>query len=182
MRCMLALITAWKQLPCPSFVLPRTHCCADVAPQVDVLTIIPFDLFVIQGGFDSQVRMIKVIRVLRLLKIVKVVRASSIIQRWENSFAIQSTKQTLSIFAMATVVLVNALHRPVACVCVLDGGGLKMTTGMIARAGTATLVCMSMVARRDATNSATHRYRSSARGSTDTAHGHRLDVHRLHRN
>lgn len=74
---------------------------------LDVLTIIPFDVMVWGGAVTGEVKMIKILRVLRLLKIVKVLRASSIIQRWENSFAIQSTKQTLGGFAFLTVVMLH---------------------------------------------------------------------------
>ncbi len=44
---------------------------------------------------------------MRLLKVAKVLRASTIIQRWQNRFAIQSTKQTLGGFALATVILLH---------------------------------------------------------------------------
>ena len=74
---------------------------------IDVVTVIPFDVLVWQGVFSGEVKMIKILRVLRLLKLVKVLRASSIIQRWENSFAIQSTKQTLGGFAFGTIVLLH---------------------------------------------------------------------------
>ena len=76
---------------------------------LDVLTIIPFDVMVWQGAVDSEVKMIKILRVLRLLKIFKVLRASSIIQRWENSFAVQSTKQTLGSFALLTLIMLHWL-------------------------------------------------------------------------
>ena len=42
-----------------------------------------------------------------LCAVVKVVRASTIIQRWENSFAIQSSKMTLYVFGFGTLVLLH---------------------------------------------------------------------------
>ena len=74
---------------------------------LDIVTIIPFDVLVWQGVFEGQVKMIKILRVLRLLKVAKVLRASSIIQRWENTVAIPSTKQQLGGFAVLTIVLLH---------------------------------------------------------------------------
>ena len=81
---------------------------------LDVVTIIPFDLLVLLGALSTEVKIVKTLRVLRLLKIAKVLRASSIIQRWENSFAVPYTKQTLSLFSFASVVLRCSLS---ACAC-----------------------------------------------------------------
>jgi hypothetical protein len=74
---------------------------------IDVVTIIPFDVLVWQGVLTGEVKMIKILRVMRLLKVAKVLRASTIIQRWENSIAIQSTKQTLGGFGTFTIILVH---------------------------------------------------------------------------
>lgn len=76
---------------------------------LDVVTIIPFDILVWQGVFQGEVKIIKVLRVLRLLKVAKILRASTIIQRWENSFAIPSTKQALGSFVFGTFILLHWL-------------------------------------------------------------------------
>lgn len=62
---------------------------------LDVSTVIPFDVLVWSGQISGPVKGTKLLRVLRLLKMVKVLRASAIIQRWENSFAVSSTKMQL---------------------------------------------------------------------------------------
>ena len=74
---------------------------------IDVVTIIPFDILVWQGAVTGEMKMMKILRIIRLLKVVKVLRASTILQRWENSFAIPSTKQQLSGFAFFTIVLLH---------------------------------------------------------------------------
>ena len=74
---------------------------------IDIISIIPFDILVYSGALSGPVKMVKLLRVLRLLKLIKVLRASSIIERWQSTFAIPSATMTLVSWTFAAVV---ALH------------------------------------------------------------------------
>lgn len=62
---------------------------------LDVATIIPFDIFVLLGLLNGPVKGTKLLRILRLVKLLKVLKSSAIIERWQNSIAISSSKLTL---------------------------------------------------------------------------------------
>jgi hypothetical protein len=73
---------------------------------LDLVTVVPFDVLVLLGVLGGPVKAIKVMRVLRLLKLAKVLRASAIIQRWENSFNLQSSTKNIAAWsALALIVL-----------------------------------------------------------------------------
>lgn len=74
---------------------------------LDVSTIIPFDILTWQNVIGGPVKIVKLLRVLRLLKMAKVLRASAIIQRWESSFAVSSTKQQLMFWSFLAIVLLH---------------------------------------------------------------------------
>ena len=49
----------------------------------------------------------KLLRIMRLIKLLKVLKGSAIIERWQNSIAITSSKQTLIMYSFITIVLLH---------------------------------------------------------------------------
>ena len=74
---------------------------------IDVITTIPFDLLTYMGEINGEVKIFRTMRVLRLLRVIRILRASTIILRWENSFAIKSTSIALGSFFLGAIVLLH---------------------------------------------------------------------------
>lgn len=74
---------------------------------LDVVTIVPFDIFSLAGLLSASARSVKLLRVARLFKLVKVLRASSIIQRWEHTVALPSSRQSVLTYAFLAMVLLH---------------------------------------------------------------------------
>jgi len=74
---------------------------------IDVITTIPFDLLTLWGQINGDFKIFRTMRVLRLLRVIRILRASTILVRWENSFAIKSTSIALGSFFLGAVVLLH---------------------------------------------------------------------------
>ena len=74
---------------------------------IDLITTIPFDLLSYQGQINGDLKIFRTMRVLRLLRVIRILRASTIILRWENSFAIKSTTLALGSFFFGAIVLLH---------------------------------------------------------------------------
>ena len=74
---------------------------------LDVVTILPFDVMSLTGMLSGPVKMTKVMRVMRLFKLLKVLRSSAIIERWQSSIAISSSRLSLITYSFIAVVLLH---------------------------------------------------------------------------
>ena len=91
------------------YMLAKKYICSWFC--LDLVTIVPFDVLVMSGALSGPVKMTKIMRVLRLFKLLKVLRGSAIIERWQSSIAISSSRQTLITYTFITVVLLHVSIR-----------------------------------------------------------------------
>ena len=74
---------------------------------LDVITIIPFDVVSLAGALPPSSKSVKLLRVARLFKLAKVLRGSTIIQRWEHSIAIPSSRVALISYSLLAIVMLH---------------------------------------------------------------------------
>ena len=103
---------------------------------VDVVSIIPFDLFgsALENGALAQLRVLRLIRLLRLLKLLRVLRASRIISRWQAYFGFSFKTMALITFSITVVTFAHWM----ACLWALVGWqnqGFNWIRGVEAYAG-----------------------------------------------
>ena len=74
---------------------------------IDLLSVLPFDVVTIMGGFGdsskvSVTRVVRLIRLLRLLKLARLLRASRIFARWRNHISLKQATLTLMFWAQVS--------------------------------------------------------------------------------
>ena len=90
---------------------------------IDLISVLPFDLFALGGGgpeFLTRLKLLRVIRLLRLLKLARVIRSSRIFKRLESRIALSYSVQGLIKFVIILLIFGHWL----ACAWILEA---KMT-------------------------------------------------------
>jgi len=92
---------------------------------VDVISIVPFDFFSLQGSASADLRLIRLVRLFRLTKLLRILRAGRMLQRWEATVALNYARIALAKFATIAVLVCHWLACAWYLVIEFDTSGEK---------------------------------------------------------
>ena len=79
---------------------------------IDLISVLPFDLFALGGGgpeFLTRLKLLRVIRLLRLLKLARVLKASRMLARYETVIDITYAQRDMVKFSIMIIVMAHWL-------------------------------------------------------------------------
>ena len=98
---------------------------------IDLLSVIPFSLFMGDGGGGSSLALLRILRLLKLAKLLRLLRAARILKRWRSYINLSNATTLYLRYLGYTIFLVHIFACGIAFVGTADGSTLILDDDIV---------------------------------------------------